>query len=297
MDPSPVGAAPGPAAPMGGRGAAAAHVALPRWRLLRTELPGRLRGWGRRAAAEGGGRGPAELASPPLLSLPSRGSFPRGRRASPCCGARAAETPQRGNNVSRGKSPAEVGGLRRGGSSAPPGRAIGLAPEPRGGRVCPQPGPPSCLGIRQPAPQPCKGQRRAPVIALILPSPCPSSVRSRQGRAGGERSCGAPGPPCPLCAVTPRGRPGRGGPSRYEAAGPLLRGGRRFCEIPEQEACLGLAVQGVPGCRHRPREHGAKRCEALLNSPSSVALLSVFFPRRGLKPSSFASTGCRHLQK
>ena len=268
MDPAAVGAAPGPAAPMGGRGAAAAHVALPRWRLLRTELPGRLRGWGRRAAAEGGGRGPAELASP-----------------------------QRGNNVSRGKSPAEVGGLRRGGSSAPPGRAIGLAPEPRGGRVCPQPGPPSCLGIRQPAPQPCKGQRRAPVIALILPSPCPSSVRSRQGRAGGERSCGAPGPPCPLCAVTPRGRPGRGGPSRYEAAGPLLRGGRRFCEIPEQEACLGLAVQGVPGCRHRPREHGAKRCEALLNSPSSVALLSVFFPRRGLKASSFASTGCRHLQK
>lgn len=45
MDPAPVGAAPGPAAPMGGRGAAAAaHVALPRWRPVRTELPGRLRG-------------------------------------------------------------------------------------------------------------------------------------------------------------------------------------------------------------------------------------------------------------
>uniref|UniRef100_A0A8C4UY96 Sorting nexin 13 n=1 Tax=Falco tinnunculus TaxID=100819 RepID=A0A8C4UY96_FALTI len=75
-----------------GRGAAAAHVAFPRWRSLRTELRGRLRGWGRRAAAEGGGRGLAALASPPRRV---RGSFPRGREASPCCGARAAEAPQR----------------------------------------------------------------------------------------------------------------------------------------------------------------------------------------------------------
>lgn len=210
MDPAPVGAAPEPAAPMGGRGAAAAaHVALPRWRPVRTELPGRLRGWGRRAAAEGGGRGPAELASPPLPSPPSRGSFPRGRRASPCCGVRAAETPQRGNNVSRGKNAAEAGGLRRGGRGASPGRARGPAPEPCGMRVCPQPGPPSCVGSRQHAPQPCKGQRGAPLSPCASPDPEPPG----RGRAGGERSCGAPGSPCSLRAAAPRGRAGAGPPS------------------------------------------------------------------------------------
>lgn len=197
MDPAPVGAAPGPAAPMGGRGAAAAHVALPRWRLLRTELPGRLRGWGRRAAAEGGGRGPAELASPPLLSLPSRGSFPRGRRASPCCGARAAETPQRGNNVSRGKSPAEVGGLRRGGSSAPPGRAIGLAPEPRGGRLCPQPGPPSCLWYQAARPAAVQGAAPGPCYRPDPPQPVPflSPEPAGQGGRGALLRCTWPSVP------------------------------------------------------------------------------------------------------
>lgn len=295
MDPAPVGAAPEPAAPMGGRGAAAAaHVALPRWRPVRTELPGRLRGWGRRAAAEGGGRGPAELASPPLPSPPSRGSFPRGRRASPCCGVRAAETPQRGNNVSRGKNAAEAGGLRRGGRGASPGRARGPAPEPCGMRVCPQPGPPSCVGSRQHAPQPCKGQRGAPVIALRLPRP--GAARARQGGRGALLRCTR------LSVLTPRGgtkRPGRGGPSQYEAVGPLLRGGRRFGEIPGREACLGLAMGVCPAAcscfSPRPRERGAKRFEALLISPSPVALLSVFFLLKGLKPSSFASAGCRHL--
>lgn len=69
-EPAPAGAAPRPAAPMGGRAgrgaAAAAHVAFPRWRPGRTELRGRLPGRGRRVAAEGGGRGPAALASPRL---------------------------------------------------------------------------------------------------------------------------------------------------------------------------------------------------------------------------------------
>lgn len=54
--PAPAGAVPRPRW-AGGRGGAAAHVAVPRWRPLRTGLRGRQRGRGRRASAERDGSG------------------------------------------------------------------------------------------------------------------------------------------------------------------------------------------------------------------------------------------------
>lgn len=135
MDPSPVGAAPGPAAPMGGRGAAAAHVALPRWRLLRTELPGRLRGWGRRAAAEGGGRGPAELASPPLPSSPCRvgGAF---RAAAGLHHAAGLEPRRRRSGVimlAEVRAPLRSVGCGGVGAALRPAERSDLRPSPAGG--------------------------------------------------------------------------------------------------------------------------------------------------------------------
>ncbi|XP_064907308.1 sorting nexin-13 isoform X3 [Columba livia] len=81
---------------MGGRagpGAAAAHVASQDGGLTGPSCEGGCgAGGGGRLLREATGAGGACLASPPRWV---RGSFRRGRQASPCCGARAAEAPQR----------------------------------------------------------------------------------------------------------------------------------------------------------------------------------------------------------
>lgn len=220
-EPAPAGAAPRPAAPMGwraGRGAAAAvHVAFSRWRPLRTQLRGRLRGWGRRAAAEGGGRALAALASP-RRPAGRGGAF---RAAARLRHAAGLEAPQRSgvNNVSRGKSPAAAGGVREGRErlSVRPSRQLRAAAERR---LCPRRGlraasvagslPLGRGGQRRRPARP--GQSRAPLISPPSPPPpagrC-SPVGGRQGGTGGGTLWrrGGARPPSLLCAAAGRGWP------------------------------------------------------------------------------------------
>ena len=82
-----------------------------------------------------------------------------------------------------------------------------------------------------------------------------------------------------LSVLAPRGgteRPSRGGPSRFEAVGPLLRGGRRFGELPGQEACLGLALEGVSGCRFLLQPPAERAWGKALRSPSDLPLVNGF---------------------
>lgn len=261
-EPAPAGAAPRPAAPMGwraGRGAAAAvHVAFSRWRPLRTQLRGRLRGWGRRAAAEGGARALAALASP-RRPAGRGGAF---RAAARLRHAAGLEAPQRSgvNNVSRGKSPAAAGGVREGRErlSVRPSRQLRAAAERR---LCPRRGlraasvagslPLGRGGQRRRPARP--GQSRAPLISPPSPPPRPGAVRpSGAGRAGreGGRSGAAAEPGRPPCSVRqpagagppfPAIRRRLGFPARRGAAGPLLRGGPCFWRSTpgEEGACLG----------------------------------------------------------
>lgn len=134
-EPAPAGAAPRPAAPMGGRagrGAAAAHVASQDGGLTGPSCEGGCgAGGGGRPLREATGAGGACLASPPRWV---RGSFRRGRQASPCCGARAAEAPQRSGVIMLAEvralpGPRGAGGEGRGRLSVRPS----CAPRRRGG--------------------------------------------------------------------------------------------------------------------------------------------------------------------
>lgn len=271
-EPAPAGAAPRPAAPMGwraGRGAAAAvHVAFSRWRPLRTQLRGRLRGWGRRAAAEGGGRALAALASP-RRPAGRGGAF---RAAARLRHAAGLEAPQRSgvNNVSRGKSPAAAGGVREGRErlSVRPSRQLRAAAERR---LCPRRGlraasvagslPLGRGGQRRRPARP--GQSRAPLISPPSPPPpagrC-SPVGGRQGGTGGgtlwRRGGARPAVPA-LCGSrpglarpSPRSAggwafpPGEGPRGRSSAAGPVSGGAHLVRRGPA--SALGLAGEMSP---------------------------------------------------
>lgn len=216
-EPAPAGAAPRPAAPMGGRAgpgaAAAAHVASQDGGLTGPSCEGGCgAGGGGRLLREATGAGGACLASPPRWV---RGSFRRGRQASPCCGARAAEAPQRSGVIMLAEVRALPGPRGAGGEGAPL-----CPPELRAAaerRLCPQPGPPTCLDSRQAAAtlaeqrrQPARsGQRRAPFITPP-PSPAGCCLFPLQGGMGGRRFSAAV-EPARLWLL--RAAAGRGGPA------------------------------------------------------------------------------------
>lgn len=195
-------------------------------------------------AAEGGGRG---------LAWPQGGgSFPRGRRPSPCCGARAAGTPQRGNNVSRGKSPAPArrGAGGTGGQGAALGAAGRAAPRhgPRGARGCWRPGPlllePGSAG---PLLTPCRRPSPPPGAGRALPGPFTlPGERPRGGGSGRESRTWPGGLPRPRRGMR-RPAPAEA-PATRPAAVALLSQGSAFAFPFPRLKPSSAALAGVPGC-------------------------------------------------
>lgn len=156
-----------------------------------------------------------------------RGSFPRGRQASPCCGARAAEAPPQRSGVIM---LTEVRALPRRSGSAGSGslsaRALSAVAQPSAGA--------SELSRRL-AVFPFAAEGRA--AGRLAQGSCgpllSASVLSRQGGTGAGRSGSPaePGPPCPLRAAAGPGpcsdavRRRSGCAARRGPVGPRPRGG------------------------------------------------------------------------
>lgn len=250
-------------------------------------------------------------ASPRLPAGCGGESFPRGREASPCCGARAAEAPQRSGVIMLAEVRAlpRPAGCGRGGSGSPSARAAGCAPRPaEGRRLCPPPGPPTCRGSRGSLPPwPGRaarpGQHRAPLITP--PSSLGRALFPRRGPAGqggtGGGTLRAPRRSLARRACSVRQPAGAGPPSAGGRAFPLGEGPRDRSSAADpvsEEAqlvrrgpasALGLVGEmSPPGPRTlapTSASPGLLLCGSFVKAPELA-----FFLKR-LKPNGFAVAG------